>query len=72
MIISSLYKQSREYLYHVKYLREQYTEYDKYELHKVIRISTSKLLKFEDIDWCLDKLSTRTQSKDTTLIAKRA
>ena len=44
-----LHKHTDLYKDHIKYLREQYIEYDQYELHQSIGISASYLLKEEDL-----------------------
>lgn len=61
-----------EYLDHVKYLREQYLEYDQYELHQSIGISASQLLKQSDLESYFSELQTCINGKESTLIAKRA
>jgi hypothetical protein len=68
----NLFKNTDEYLDHVKYLREQYIEYDQYELHQSIGLSASQLLRKDDLEEFFKDLVEIINSKESTLIAKRA
>jgi hypothetical protein len=70
--LMNLFKNTDEYLDHVKYLREQYIEYDQYDLHQAIGYSASQLLRKDDLEEFFADLVKNINSKDSTLIAKRA
>ena len=55
--IYRLYLKTDEYLDHVQYLREQYIEYDQYELHQSIGVSASKLLRPTDVKSYFEELT---------------
>lgn len=67
-----LYKFWDVYREQIDDLRQQFIEYDQYQLHKAIGINASKLLKEKDLDEYFASLQDTIGSKDSTLIAKRA
>ncbi|CAI2382409.1 unnamed protein product [Moneuplotes crassus] len=70
--LKMLHKNTDLYIDHLAYLREQYIEYDQYELHRSIGASASYLLNKEDLEKYFTEVIGTINSKDSTLIAKRA
>jgi hypothetical protein len=70
--LSRIYQNSDAYRDHLQYLKEQYLEYDQYDLHKAIGRSHARLMKTEDVQEFLEESFKIFEEEKSTLIAKRA